>query len=474
MKIEIKSSYKPLSGDTVLLLFVDKETPLFDGEFLGTNAPKEAGGKELVSFGDYNGVKNVAISSCRLDKEDSSVMLEVRIAVKEALGSLKNTGSKRLVVLLGVAPIEVVTAVQEGALLGSYSFDKYKKDSKKTTTSLYIQVNKLAAVKKELACTEKLYSWVNFARDILNEPANVIHPETLSKLFMQKGRTVGMKMTLWNETRLVKEQCGGVLAVGSGAKSRPCMVIGEYSPAKAKKHIVLVGKGVTFDTGGYCLKPGGSQIGMKMDMGGAAMMFSAACAIAQAKLPIKVTVITPIVENDISVSAFHTEDIIKMRNGVTVEVGNTDAEGRLILADALALASEKKADYVIDSATLTGACLVGLGEDIAGLYSNDSILSGLILEASEDTGEYMWEMPLHLPYAKQLSSDVADTSNMGGKYGGSITAALFLKKFVGKDVRWAHIDIAGPGIKTDAHEHLGKGAKGFGVKSIYSLAKALV
>ena len=473
MKILLRKDYKPVSGDYILLLFADKSTALFDIEFTDIKAPNDAGGTQMISCGEYKGVKNVTISSARLDSNDSSVIRETRVVVKKTIDGLKNTASKRLVVLLGKAPVEIALAVQESVLLGMYSFDKYKMKKQKPNVSVLMQVNEVASVKKELNKAEKLFSWVNFARDILNEPANAIHPATLSALFMQKGKAAGMKMTLWNEARLKKESCGGVLGVGSGAGSRPCMVIGEYSPARAKKHVVLVGKGVTFDTGGYCLKPGSSQIGMKMDMGGAAMMFSAACAIAQAKLPIKITVITPLVENDISKTSFHTEDVLKMRNGMTVEVGNTDAEGRLILADALVLASEKKADYIIDAATLTGACLVGLGEDIAGMYSTDSILAGQILSAAEDAGEYMWELPLHMPYSKQLDSDIADTSNMGGKYGGSITAALFLKKFVKDDASWAHIDIAGPGIKTDEHEHLGKGAKGFGVKSIYGFAIAL-
>ncbi len=473
MKIILKKTYKPVPGDYILFLYADAENPLFAGDFAGVKPLPEAGGKQLLSCGEYGGVERVTLATARLDAENSSLVREVRIIVKQTLDNLEMTGSERLVLLLGAAPIEVVIAAQEGALLGGYTFTKYKKEQKDKGKTLLIQVETLAKVRNLLAKTENLYSWVNFARDILNEPANAVHPATLSKLFMQKGRAAGLKMTLWNEAKLKTEGCGGVLAVGGGATSRPCIVIGEYSPAKVRKHIVLVGKGVTFDTGGYCLKPGSSQLGMKMDMGGAAMMFAAACAIAEAKLGVKVTVITPLAENDISHTAFHTEDILKMRNGMSVEVGNTDAEGRLILADALVLASEQKADYIVDAATLTGACVVGLGEDIAGLYANDSILSGLLLDAAEDAGEYMWEMPLHTPYAKLLNSEIADTSNMGGKYGGSITAALFLQKFVDKGASWAHIDIAGPGIKTDAHEHLGKGAKGFGVKSIYGFAQNL-
>ncbi len=473
MKLMLSKSYKPRSGDYILLLFSDNKTALFKDEFGDISVPEEAGTRRLSCSGEYAGVKGITVVAERLDSPNSNILTQAKISVKKALDEFEFTGSKRLVVPLTSGSIDILSAVQEGALLGAYVFNKYKQEAKAPAATVLVQVADMRGVKSALDKTENLFSWVNFARDILNEPANSIHPASLSKIFMQQGRKAGLKMTLWNEPRLKKESCGGILAVGAGAQSRPCLVIGEYSPAKPRKHIVLVGKGVTFDTGGYCLKPGGSQLGMKMDMGGAAMMFAAACAIAEAKLPVKITVITPLVENDISKTSFHTEDILKMRSGMTVEVGNTDAEGRLILADALALACEKKADYVIDAATLTGACMVGLGEDIAGLYSTDSILSGLLLDAAEDSGEYVWELPLHLPYAKQLESTVADTSNMGGKYGGSITAALFLNKFVVSGTSWAHLDIAGPGIKTDAHEHLGKGAKGFGVKTIYSFATSL-
>ena len=473
MKLTTIKTYKPFANDTVLLFYLNAKEALFDFEYFPVSAPEDAGGSLLLFLGELAGKKNVCVKARRLDKENSNLICEAKIALKEALDSMAATKSKRLVVLLDNAPDDMVLAVQEGVQLGAYSFNKYKKDNKKDNRSVIIQTVNNTKIRSSLAVFDKLYKWVNFARDILNEPANSIYPASLAKIMQTKGRSAGLKMSVWNEQRLKKERCGGVLAVGSGAKSRPCMVIGEYNPVKYSKHVVLVGKGVTFDTGGYCLKPGSSQLGMKMDMGGAAMMFSAACAIAEAKLPVKLTVITPLVENDISVDAFHTEDILKMRNGLTVEVGNTDAEGRLVLADALTLACEKNADYVIDSATLTGACLVGLGEDIAGLYSTDSILSGLLLDAAEDAGEYMWELPLHMPYTKLLESTIADTSNMGGKYGGSLTAALFLKKFVNDDMPWAHIDIAGPAIKTDPHEHLGKGAKGYGVKAIYYFAKSL-
>ena len=462
MKVVSVKKYTPKTDDYILLFYANKATPLFSDVFENTAIPEESGGRRLVLHGEYNGIAGVTISAVRLDNANSTLEREIRIAVKKALDSLQDTGSKRLVVLLGDSPVEFAVAAQEGALLGGYSFNKYKKEQKKQEPTLVLQVQDLRATRRELTRTSSLFDWVNFSRDILNEPANVVHPESLSKIFLQKGRAAGMKMTLWNEARLKKEHCGGVLAVGSGASSRPCMVLGEYAPARAKKHLVLVGKGVTFDTGGYCLKPGGSQIGMKLDMGGAAMMFAASCAIAEAKLPVKITLLTPLVENDISRSSYHTEDILQMRNGMSVEVGNTDAEGRLILADALSIAAEKRPDYIIDAATLTGACMVGLGEDIAGLFATDSILSGQLLTAAEDAGEYMWELPLHQPYTKQLDSVVADTSNMGGKYGGSILAALFLQKFISNDASWAHIDIAGPGIKDDAHEHLGKGAKGFG------------
>ena len=331
----------------------------------------------------------------------------------------------------------------------------------------------LSALRKVLSAAAKTLECVNFARDVLNEPANVIYPESLAGEFERYGKESGLEVEVWNEKKLEKERCGGVLAVGKGSSWKPRMVVGRYSPEGAVAHLAIVGKGVTFDTGGYCLKLPGSQKGMKMDMGGAAMMFGAACAIARKGLPIKVTVYTPLAHNDISSTAYHTTDVLTMRSGKTVQVDNTDAEGRLLLADALDLASEQKPDFIIDAATLTGACVVALGEDIAGAYGTDDDLMTQLLTAGRDVGELLWEMPLHMPYVSQLKTTIADCSNIGGRWGGSITAALFLRQFVPDGMKWIHIDVAGPAGKEDPLDHLGKGAKGYGVKTIAALARRL-
>ncbi|MGQ9592879.1 MAG: M17 family metallopeptidase, partial [Planctomycetota bacterium] len=272
---------------------------------------------------------------------------------------------------------------------------------------------------------------------------------------------------------LERERCGGILGVGRGASSGPLLVIAEYSPRAARGHLALVGKGVTFDSGGYGLKPADSQVGMKYDMAGAAAAFLAACAIARLRVPLRVTVFAPLVENVISPEAYLTTAILRTRSGRTVEVRHTDAEGRIILADALALASERKPDWIVDLATLTGACVVALGEDIAGVFGTSREFTRRFLEASKREGERFWELPLHKPYEEQLKTTVADCKNVGGRWGGSILGAVFLKAWVPDGAKWLHLDIAGPGCKESGLDHVGKGGKGFGVKTLVSLARDL-
>ncbi len=472
----ISGKYAPKDYDFIVVPFADGKTPLCNDIILPEldfQAPEKEGESLIVHSGKCGKYLRIVAKSARLDAKNSNPEKEMRKLVSAALSEAKSAKCKRVIILTSELDTPLAIAAQEGAELGGYVFDKYLKEKKKPLPAVLIAKNE-TKLKKAVKPAATVNKWVNFARDILNEPANVIHPESLAKLMSTEGKKAGLTVEIWNEARLKKEKCGGILGVGDGASKRPKLVSATYSPRGAVCHLALVGKGVTFDTGGYCLKPASSQVGMKMDMGGAAMMFGAACSIAQLKLPIKITLLCPLVENDISSTAYHTTDILKMRSGLTVQVDNTDAEGRLILADALDIAAGKKPDYIIDSATLTGACVVGLGEDIAGVYGTDSIFTGQFLNAGEEVGEYLWEMPLHTPYAEQLKTEIADCKNIGSRWGGSITAALFLKQFVPDGQKWIHVDIAGPGIKEDAHEHLGKGAKGFGVKSITALAGNLV
>lgn len=319
-----------------------------------------------------------------------------------------------------------------------------------------------------------LLYWVNRARDLLNEPPSIINPVTLAEQFVSMGKEAGLKVTVWDEKKIQKEGMNALLAVGKGSTYPPRLVIGEHRSRKSKAHLILVGKGVTFDTGGYCLKPADAQIGMKFDMGGAAACFCAACAISKAKIPLNLTVITPICENAISSTAYKTTDVIVTRAGKSVQVDNTDAEGRLILADALSLAAEKRPNWLIDVATLTGACVVALGEDIAGLMGQHKGLIDTIMAAGQYSGELFWELPLHMPYREQLKTEIADIKNIGKRWGGALTGAIFLKEFVPDEIPWVHADIAGPAVKEEPLGHLGKGAKGFGVKTLYFTAKRLV
>ncbi len=475
----LKKGFK-FEADDLLLFFYDKEEePLFSkGQVPGflpePKCPGEKAKGVTIAAGTYRNKRYVA-RAIRLSDEDVSPEELLKRAVSSAISNAEEEDLKRVVIFLSRANHSLIGPCQEAALLGGYRFDKYlEKKAEPCPVHCVLEVNPGPDEKKGLKQRAETYEWVNFARDILNEPPNEIQPESLAAIFQAEGKKAGLKVTVWDEKRLKKEGCGGILAVGKGASSKPRLVIGEYRPRKAKGYLCLVGKGVTMDTGGYCLKPAKSQIGMKYDMGGAAMTFAAACAMARLKIPMRVTVITPLVENDISSSAFHTTDIITIRNGKTVQVDNTDAEGRLILADALCIASELKPDWIVDAATLTGACVVALGEDIAGVFGSDRQFNSTIVKAGENVGECLWEMPLHMPYMDQLKTTIADMKNIGSRWGGAITAALFLKKFVSDELKWSHIDIAGPCVKEEPLGFLGKGAKGFGVKTLMELANMLL
>ncbi len=474
-RFSLTTSYKPRTGDCLVLPFASRRTPRFDPKCLPKALrdlkPGKDKGATVTAFTGKVGRAQIRVRVVRLDAEHSSDVIEARKMIPAAID--EKDPPKRIVAFVSADNPELLHAAHEGAWLGGYRFDKYLTKKQAPPAVLLVTDGQPAKLRATLKRAETVFGYVNVARDVLNEPANEIHPPALANAFRRAGREAGLRVSVWDDKRLKRERCGGVLAVGGGAAHKPRLVIGTYGPRKAKRHLCLVGKGVTFDTGGYCVKPSASQKGMKYDMGGAAMTFAAACSIAALKLPIRLTVITPLVENDISATAFHTTDVIRTRSGRTVEVGNTDAEGRLILADGLSLAVEREPDWIVDAATLTGACVVALGEDIAGLYGTDADLAQQFVRAGAAVGERFWELPLHMPYGEQLTSLIADTSNMGGKWNGSITAAVFLKQWVPDKVKWLHCDIAGPGIKEDPLDHLGKGAKGFGVKTLVRLAEEL-
>jgi leucyl aminopeptidase len=382
--------------------------------------------------------------------------------------------SRVLVFLNSAGGRELLPAAHEGAVLGGYRFDRYLQKKWKPVPVQAVIGKGVTAIRKVLRSNAIVFEETNAARDIINEPGNAANPATVAAHYRRAGLRAGMKVEVWNEKKLVREKCGGILAVGNASVVRPRMVIARYTPrGRNLKHLVLVGKGVTFDTGGYSIKPGAGMGAMKCDMGGSAAVFHAACAVARLKLPVKVTAITPLAENAIDGKGYRPGDILRSRSGKTVQVDNTDAEGRLILIDALDVAAELKPDVIIDAATLTGACVVALGTEIAAVYATEDKLAQRIVNSGRSWGEAFWHMPLYKPYAAGLKAPVADVRNItSDRWAGSITAALFLQHWVPDKVDWAHLDIAGSAFSDKAVNHLAEGAQGFGVKTLAELARS--
>jgi len=363
--------------------------------------------------------------------------------------------------------------LMEGACLGNHVFDRYKQGKEKKTVKTVV-LTASAAQKKAYTGLAETVAVVCGAsimtRDWVTMPANDKRPETFAEMIREAAAAVGLKTRIMDEHWLEKKRFGAMLAVGQGSSAKPRLVTLEYAPKDAGKTIVLVGKGVTFDSGGLNLKPSGSIETMKMDMAGAAAVAGTLMAVARLRPGVKVVGVMPLVENMPSSTAVHPGDIIRAYTGKTVEIGNTDAEGRLILIDAMAWAIEQyKPDTLIDLATLTGACVVALGEKIAGVFSKDQRLADAILASGRGTHERCWQLPLPEDYKELLKNDVAELSNVSkGRWGGAIVAALFLSEFVG-DTRWAHLDIAGPAWTKKATDYCEAGGTGFGVRLLCDL-----
>jgi leucyl aminopeptidase len=396
----------------------------------------------------------------------------------------KLSGVKDIVVGFETNDADDTAAILEGAALGTYAHNAYKGVTKGTEIKLQT-VTVISAHKPTAAVINQiqiLAESVNLTRDLVNAPALDIYPETLAKAVQNAAKGSGVTVQVWAEDRLAKEGLGGILAVGQGSSRGPRLVKLEYKPKVGKKHLALVGKGITFDTGGLSLKPAVSMLGMNFDMTGAASVAAATIAIAKLQLPIKVTAWLCIAENMPSGTAQRPNDVIKARNGMTIEVLNTDAEGRLVLADGLSLASETKPDYIVDVATLTGAVQIALGNRYAGLMGDQPAVDAL-KTAAESVGEYVWQLPLDRKLRSLIDSDIADIANvkMGYTAGGTIIGGLFLNEFVGNrakgevdDIKWAHLDIAATAHNESApYGVIPKGATGSYVRTLVALAKQL-
>jgi leucyl aminopeptidase len=314
---------------------------------------------------------------------------------------------------------------------------------------------------------------VNLTRRLVNEPPSEIFPESFAAEAVKVAEANGMAVEVWDRSRLEAERCGSLLAVANGSDREPRLVILRYSGGAAgAAPLALVGKGVTFDSGGLSIKPTDGMKTMKCDMAGAATVLGAMQAIAQLKLPVNVVGLCGLVENMLSGSSYKLGDVLKARSGKTIEVLNTDAEGRLVLADVLDVALQQQPARIIDLATLTGACVVALGNDVAGAMTNDQKWCDAVKAAAERCGEPLWQLPMFADYGEQIRSEVADIKNVGdGRWGGAITAAKFLEEFV-NNKPWVHLDIAGPAFLESAKPWLDAGATGYGVRTLVEVASA--
>lgn len=402
---------------------------------------------------ELNAARVLVVSAKKLDGD------HVRRAVGAAVRAVKRAA--HVAVLSPSA--ELAGAVTEGALLGAYCFTSYLSPDPKKIPVDQITVVAPKSVAGDVTRAQTIAEAVNATRDLVNLPANDLGPADLADHAKSVAKSLPIKVTVLDEKGLTAAGYAGHLAVGTGSARGPRLVTLEYSPRGALTHIALVGKGIIFDSGGLSLKPPKSMERMKDDMAGAATVLQTIVAAAQLGLKVKITAVMCLAENLPSATSQRPGDIIRYADGTTVEVLNTDAEGRLVLADGLIAAQETGADTIIDVATLTGAAVVALGPHIAGVMGTDDVRTRIV-DAADAAGEEAWPMPLPANLKSKIESPYADLANVGGPHGGMLTAGLFLQEFV-KDVPWAHIDIAGPAFNEgSAFGYIPKGGTGYGVR----------
>lgn len=356
----------------------------------------------------------------------------------------------------------------EGVYYGNYNFNRYKTEKKNTRElNVLFYADDSKKLKSALAKATNIMEGVELARNLQNEPANNLTPQKFAIRLLEL-KDYGISVKVFNEQDIKRMKMGGLIAVGQGSANKPRFIVLEYKPGKKKikklKKIALVGKGMTFDSGGISIKPSSGMGEMKGDMSGAAVVAGTLLAAAKMQVQTHLFGIIPAAENMLSGESFRPGDIIKTASGKTIEIDDTDAEGRVILADGLNYASNLKVDEIIDLATLTGACVVALGESVAGLFSPDDRLADDLYQSGMKTFNRVWRLPIWDDYKELNKSDVADIKNYGGRWGGAISAAKFLETFVDKNIPWAHLDIAGPALKNPSVSYGKKFMTGFGVR----------
>ncbi|ANS64737.1 leucyl aminopeptidase [Streptomyces lincolnensis] len=462
----------------------------YDGRLAGILETLGASGAEgevtkLPAPAGFKAPLVVAVGLGAEPEKDSGFDAE---ALRRAAGAASRglAGSQKAAFALPLTDAADAGAVAEGVLLGAYTFDVYKdngKDAKargkaKNGKAPLAEASLLggkprdrvykAAIERATAVAEEL----NRARDLINMPPNDLDPEAFAALAQTAAKEHGIKVQVLDVKALEKGGYGGILGVGAGSAAGPRLVKLSYTSSKAKKHLAFVGKGITYDSGGISLKPAGHNETMKCDMSGAAAVFAAVVAAARLGLEVNVTGWLALAENMPSGSATRPGDVLRMYSGKTVEVLNTDAEGRLVLADALWAASEEKPDAIVDVATLTGAMMLALGNRTFGIMANDDAFRTAVHEAAAEVGEPAWPMPLPEHLRKGMDSPTADMANMGERMGGGLVAGLFLREFVGEGITWAHLDIAGPAFNEGGpFGYTPKGGTGTAVRTLVRVAE---
>jgi leucyl aminopeptidase len=390
----------------------------------------------------------------------------VRASLASAVRAAQSSTTKSIALALP-EPLPSLRAVGEGIVLGAYKFSRYFTGDRKPKAELgkvtvVITGKASAEHKKQLELGVAIGQAVGIARDAVNEPPNELYPETLAQIAQRIAKEHGFKVKVLDKKGILAAGMHLHYAVGQGSSNEPRFIHLSYVPKKKHKKVVFVGKGLTFDSGGLCIKPAAGMGEMKSDMAGAAAVLGLMAAVGVTKPDIELHVLVGAAENMPDGSAYRPADVFPSLDGKTVEIINTDAEGRLVLADALAYAVSLKPDVIVDAATLTGAALVALGKTCSAFYATDDKLAAMLEASARDAGESFWRMPLLEELGEQLKSDVADLKHTGDRWGGSITAALFLREFVGK-VPWVHCDIAGPVLAERARGMYPKGGTGHAV-----------
>jgi leucyl aminopeptidase len=432
---------------------------------------------QTLSFPTHGRVAPARIALIGLGKRGAIALPALRTFAGRAARLAQAVGARRLALLppLGfLGPQPELGALAErlalGVVLGTYRFEKYFSEDKRTPSSL-TEVALLVGsgfnpdLASAVARGEHLGAAIALARDLINEPGAAMTPTRMGEVAKKIAADNGLGCNVLGPVECRAQGMGLFLAVAQGSAEEPRFVHLSWKPSAPKKRVVIIGKGVTFDSGGLSLKPNDGMLDMKTDMSGAAAVLAAMAVVAQEKLPVEVHALAACTENMPSGTAYKLGDVLRSKAGKTVEINNTDAEGRLTLADALAYGLDLKPDVVFDFATLTGACIVALGPHIAGVMSNNEALAGQWLDSAKAAGEEMWRLPLPDRLLDMLKSDVADLKNTGERWGGALTAGLFLREFVG-DTPWVHVDLAGPSTADKEVGDVSKGGTGFGVATI--------